>query len=112
MVSPLRDKIIEYLAVGPSSDLGEGDRLKIQVDGCPYLVFRVGGKLYAISGTCSHEDEPLDEGELDGYEITCPRHGARFDLRSGEVKSLPAVIGIQTFPIREQDGQIEIGLLK
>jgi 3-phenylpropionate/trans-cinnamate dioxygenase ferredoxin subunit len=112
MDSSFQDQNFEYLTVGPSSDLGEGDRLKLQLDGCPYLLFRVDGKLYAISGTCSHEDEPLDDGELDGYEIICPRHGARFDLRSGGAKSLPAVIGIQTFPVREQNGQIEIGLPK
>lgn len=106
------DKNIEYLAIGPSSDLEEGDRLKMQVDGYPYLVFRVDGKLYAISGICSHEEEPLDDGELDGYEIICPRHGARFDLRNGDATALPAVIGIRTISVRERDGQIEIGLLK
>lgn len=101
---------LEYFPVGPSADLAEGERLKIRVGECSYLLFRIEGRLYAVAGTCSHEEESLDDGDLDGYEIICPRHGARFDVRTGEAVSLPAVVGIPILTVREQDGQIEIGL--
>jgi 3-phenylpropionate/trans-cinnamate dioxygenase ferredoxin subunit len=67
--------------------------------------------LYAIDDVCTHDDGPVGEGEVDGFTITCPRHGARFDIRSGKALSLPAVVDVNTYPVREKDGWIEIGVL-
>jgi 3-phenylpropionate/trans-cinnamate dioxygenase ferredoxin subunit len=61
---------------------------------------------------CSHDGNPLDDGEISNHEIMCVRHGARFDIRTGEVKSLPAVIEIPAYPARVVDGKIEVGVLK
>ena len=52
----------------------------------------------------------MGDGELDGYAVKCPRHGARFDVRSGEVLSLPAVVDIPAYPIRINNGRIELGI--
>jgi 3-phenylpropionate/trans-cinnamate dioxygenase ferredoxin subunit len=73
-------------------------------------VFNIGGQLYAIADVCSHDDGPLGDGDLEGMEVVCPRHGARFDVRDGKVTSLPAAIDIPAYPVRVVDGQIEIGL--
>ena len=67
------------------------------------MVCRVEGELRAVENRCSHDDGPLGEGEVAGHEVTCPRHGARFDLRSGAALSMPAVTPIDTFEVR-QDG--------
>jgi 3-phenylpropionate/trans-cinnamate dioxygenase ferredoxin subunit len=74
------------------------------------VIFNIGGTIFAIADVCSHDDGPVGEGELHGYEIICPRHGASFDLRTGKVLSLPAVLDIPAYPVRIVNGQIEIGL--
>jgi 3-phenylpropionate/trans-cinnamate dioxygenase ferredoxin subunit len=103
---------VEFLPVAGVEDLPTGERLFVEIDNQPIVVFNLAGGLFAIADVCRHDDGPVGDGELEGEEVVCPRHGARFDLRSGGAKSLPAVIGIQTFPVREQNGQIEIGLPK
>jgi len=73
-------------------------------DGREIAVFRVDGEYYAIEDLCSHEDEPLADGPVDGCEVTCPRHGARFCLKTGEALSPPAYEPVETFPVRIEDG--------
>jgi 3-phenylpropionate/trans-cinnamate dioxygenase ferredoxin subunit len=60
----------------------------------------VGGELYAVANVCTHDDGPLGEGYLLGDEIECPRHGARFNVWTGVVKTLPAIIPIPTFEVK------------
>jgi 3-phenylpropionate/trans-cinnamate dioxygenase ferredoxin subunit len=74
------------------------------------VIFNIGGQYFAIGDVCSHDNGPLGDGDLEGYEVTCPRHGAVFDVRTGKVLSLPAIVDIPAFPTRVVDGQIEIGL--
>ncbi len=100
----------EFVAVVPADDLLNGERLFVEIDELPIVVFNIGGELYAIADLCSHDDGPLGDGELEGYEITCPRHGASFDVRNGKVLSLPAVVDIPAYPVRVVNGQIEVGV--
>lgn len=74
------------------------------------MILNVNGEYYAIRDVCSHDDGPVGEGNVEGYEIICPRHGARFDIRTGKVLALPAFVDIPAYPIRLVDGQIEIGI--
>lgn len=64
------------------------------------------GEFYAVEDVCTHDDGPLGEGELDGFAIECPRHGARFDIRTGEVLQMPAVVPIRTYPVKVENGKI------
>jgi len=76
-------------------------------------VFNIGGELHAIEDRCSHDDGPLCEGEWDcaACEVVCPRHGSRFDLRTGNALSLPAYMPVETYPVRvREDGMIVIDL--
>lgn len=100
----------EFIGVAQISELPNGERLFLTIDGLPIVVFNLAGGLYAIADLCSHDDGPLGDGELDGIEIICPRHGARFDIRSGKVLSLPAVVDIPAYPVRIVDGEIQIGI--
>lgn len=75
------------------------------------LVARWEGKLYAIDDRCTHDDGPLGEGELlEGGEIECPRHGARFDIKTGKAMCLPAVGAVNCYSVEVRDGDIYAGL--
>ena len=83
-----------------------------KLDGRPIVIFNIGGRVLAMEDRCSHDDGPVGEGELNGYVVTCPRHGATFDVRTGKALSLPAVIDIAAYPVRIVDGQVEVGIPK
>lgn len=100
----------EFIGVAREDEIPPGERLFVEIDGNPIVVFNIAGQLFAIADLCSHDDGPLGEGDLDGYEISCPRHGAEFDVRTGKVLSLPAYVDIPAYPVRVKDGEIEIGL--
>jgi len=100
----------EFIPVVEEKDLPLGERLFIEIDGEPLVIFNLAGNYYCIADLCSHDNGPLGEGDLEGYEIVCPRHGARFDIRDGKATALPAVTDIPAFPVRIQNGMIEIGL--
>jgi len=100
----------EFVAIGPEVELPEGKRIFVEIDNLLIVVFRVGGMLYAIADACTHDDGPLGDGDLEGHEIVCPRHGARFDIQSGKAIALPAVIDIPSYPVRVNQGNIEVGL--
>jgi 3-phenylpropionate/trans-cinnamate dioxygenase ferredoxin subunit len=100
----------EFVRVVAADEIGPGGRILFEVDGQPVAVFNVSGKYYAIGDVCTHDDGPLGDGELDGYQIVCPRHGARFDIRNGRALTLPAVVDTPWYPCRVVDGWVEIGL--
>lgn len=101
---------IEYVPVAGVDEIQNGERLIFEIDGEPIAVFNIAGKYFAIMDVCSHDDGPVAEGPIEEYEIECPRHGAHFDVRTGEALTLPAVVDIPAYPVRVVDGQIEIGL--
>ncbi len=111
---PYYDKVdpgtAEYIAVATTEELPSGTRKLIEVDGRPLAVFNIAGTYYCIADVCSHDDGPVAEGDLDGYDIECPRHGARFDVRSGKVLSFPAIVDIPTYPVKVEDGTLLVGL--
>ncbi len=102
----------EFVAVASADELANGERLFIEIDELAIVVFNIGGQFYAIADVCSHDDGPVGDGDLKGFEVTCPRHGAIFDVRTGKVLSLPAVVDIPAYPTRVVDGQIEVGVPK
>jgi 3-phenylpropionate/trans-cinnamate dioxygenase ferredoxin subunit len=103
-------KKLEYVPVGTVGDLAEGQRLFIDIDEMLIVIFNIAGNYFAIADVCSHDDGPVGEGNLEGFEIGCPRHGARFDIRTGKALALPAFVDIPAYPVRIVNGQIEIGL--
>ena len=103
---------IEFVEVAAARELASGERLFIEVDGRMIVVFNIAGQYFAIADVCSHDDGPVGEGELDGHHVTCPRHGAEFDVRTGKAIKMPAVIDIPAYPVEERDGRIYIGLPK
>jgi 3-phenylpropionate/trans-cinnamate dioxygenase ferredoxin component len=100
------------LDVCASAELPDGSA-RVVHDGLLSIgVYNLGGELYALEDRCSHDDGPLAEGELDvqaGVAV-CPRHGARIDIRSGRPLTLPAVLPVETFPVRLEDGRVVVEL--
>lgn len=86
----------------------DGERRVLDVDGAQVAVFHVDGHYYAIEDVCSHDGGELASGELIGCEVECPRHGARFDLATGQVRSAPAYSPIGVLPTRILDGWLEV----
>ena len=102
--------IMAFMVIGDSEDITEGTAKVFNVDERNIAVCKVDGQLYAIDDICSHDLAPLIQGYLDGFEIECPRHGARFDVRTGDVTELPARLPIDCFKVRVVDGQIEVDI--
>ena len=85
-------------------DISPGRVKIVALDDEEVALCNVDGTIYAVANVCSHDGGPLSEGHLLGYEIECPRHGARFDVRTGDVRALPAIVPIPTFAVKV-DGQ-------
>lgn len=100
----------EFINVALADDLQSGDRLFVEIDDNPIVIFNIAGKHFAIGDLCSHDDGPLGEGELEGYVISCPRHGANFDIRNGKVLSLPAITDIPAYPVKVENGNVYVGI--
>ena len=101
---------VKYYPVCEVNDIPPGERIFVEIGDLPVVILNVAGDFYAIADVCTHDDGPLGDGEVEDHQIVCPRHGARFDIRSGEVLSLPAVKGVNSYPIRVEDHMIFIGV--
>jgi 3-phenylpropionate/trans-cinnamate dioxygenase ferredoxin subunit len=109
--SELDSSKIEFVEIGEVGDLPNGEKLFVEIDDLSIVVFNIAGKLFAIEDVCSHDNGPLGDGDLEeDYEIACPRHGARFDVRTGEALTFPAVTDIPAYPVQVEDGVIVVGI--
>ena len=99
--------------VCPVEELPPGEVKIVHAGVISVGVYNLDGELHALEDRCSHDDGPLCEGEFDldeGYAI-CPRHGARIDIRTGRPLTLPAVLPVDTFPVRvAEDGIVKVDL--
>jgi 3-phenylpropionate/trans-cinnamate dioxygenase ferredoxin subunit len=102
----------DFYSIGPIDDLPNGERIFAEIGDRYLVIFNIGGNIYAVEDVCSHDDGPLGDGDLEEYEIICPRHGARFDIRTGKALSFPAVTAIPAYPVQIQAGMILVGLPK
>ena len=98
----------EFVTVAKTGEIESGTVRVVNIDGVAIGVANVDGEFFAFADVCTHDDGPVAEGELDGYQIECPRHGARFDIRSGAVKLLPAVVPIPVYPLRVEGDEIQV----
>jgi len=103
---------VEFVEIAHLAELPPGERLFIEAAGRSIVIFNLAGILYAIGDVCSHDNGPVGDGEIEEFEIICPRHGARVEIRTGKATSLPAVVDIPSYPVRVIGDMIEIGLPK
>ncbi len=95
-----------WTRVGNDSDIAPGGWRVVDVDGVAMLVVNVEGSFHCIEDVCTHDGGGLAGGTLCGFEVECPRHGARFDVRTGQALCAPAYQPTAVFPIKIEDGQI------
>ena len=100
-------RLVRVASVG---DIPAGGKKVVQVDGIEVALFNVDDEqYYAVEDVCTHDGGPLAEGEVvDTYEIECPRHGARFDMRTGEALCMPAFEPIETYEVVIEEGNINL----
>ncbi len=83
-------------------------KMVVEVEDRLVALFHVAGQFYAIDDLCTHDGGPLAEGELQGYTIICPRHGARFDIRTGAVLCMPATRDTIVHEVKVEEGQVYV----
>jgi 3-phenylpropionate/trans-cinnamate dioxygenase ferredoxin subunit len=98
----------DWIDVIDQNALADGEHIVVDVDGTDVAVFKIDGRFYAIEDVCTHDGAEIASGELDGCEIVCPRHGARFCVKTGAVKAPPAYEDIDTFPVRIENGRVQV----
>lgn len=100
-----------WVQVAQTADIAPGQMRSFLADEEPIVVCNVDGKFYAFQNVCSHQELPLEDGALAGKVITCPWHGAEFDVTTGEALAMPAVSPIVTYPVRVEGGAIFVEVL-
>ncbi len=96
----------EFTPVCKVSDMPDPDKMVVEIEDRLVALFHVAGQFYAIDDLCTHDGGPLAEGELQGYTIICPRHGARFDIRTGAVLCMPATRDTIVHEVKVEEGQV------
>ena len=101
----------DFLTVAKASAIAVGAFQSVTVKGKPLLICHTtDGAFYAVDNTCTHDDGSLADGVLDGTAIECPRHGARFDVKTGQVLCLPAAVGITSYPVRVEGDDVQVSV--
>jgi 3-phenylpropionate/trans-cinnamate dioxygenase ferredoxin subunit len=98
----------DWVSVARAGELAPGQWKSVDVDGAQVAVFNLDGRYYAIEDVCTHDGGQLTGGSIEGAEIICPRHGARFCIKTGAALTAPAYEATATFPVRLENGVIEV----
>jgi len=100
----------EYVPAAKANEIPVGQLKAVTIGGKRLLVCHTEGGFYAIDDTCTHDDGPLADGWLEGTAIECPRHGARFDVRTGKVLCLPAAVPINAYPVTVEGEDVKVNV--
>jgi 3-phenylpropionate/trans-cinnamate dioxygenase ferredoxin subunit len=100
--------VARLVTVARAGEVPEGGVKVVYVDGVALAVYHVGGEYFVTDDVCTHDGGPLAEGMLEDHVIECPRHGARFDIRTGAVLALPAVSPVPTYRVHVNGDDIQV----
>ena len=98
----------DWVAVAKVGEFAPGSHRVVDVDGASVAVFNLGGEYFAIEDVCTHDGGQLTGGTVEGAEVVCPRHGARFCIKTGAALTAPAYEPIAKFPVRVENGVIQV----
>lgn len=96
----------KFVKVGRADAIGPGEKQIFEVDGLMVVVVNLGGEFYCVEDVCTHDGGPLGEGALDDGQLICPRHGARFDVRTGDALTLPAFEPVPIYQVKVENGDL------
>jgi 3-phenylpropionate/trans-cinnamate dioxygenase ferredoxin subunit len=99
---------VSWVRVAPASSIAPGDYATVEVDGAIVAVFNVGGEFLAVEDVCTHDGGGLAGGVVEGAQVVCPRHGARFCLRTGRALTPPAYEPVRRYETRVVEGEVEV----
>jgi len=99
----------EWIDVAREGEIRPGQCRVVDVDDVMVAVYNVEGEYYAIEDTCTHDGGELASGAVEGDEVICPRHGARFCIKSGEALTAPAYEDVERYPTRVEKGTVQVG---
>jgi len=99
-----------FLPAAKTGNVAEGTATKVSVGDCDIALFNVGGTFYATAESCTHAFASLVDGYIDGDEVECPLHGARFSIATGQVLAEPATENLAVYPVRVEDDLILVGI--
>jgi len=97
-----------WLSIGPAEEIPPGEFVQTEIGDVFVAVYNVDGEFFAIEDVCTHDGEGLSGGVVEHDEVICPRHGARFSLRTGRALTPPAYEPVRTFPTRVAGGIVEV----
>jgi 3-phenylpropionate/trans-cinnamate dioxygenase ferredoxin component len=103
-------QMADFVKVANTNEIEPGQTRLVDLKGKQIALFNVDGQVFALDNTCTHRGGPLAEGEVSGHEVTCPRHGATFDVRTGEVVGPPAQRAVVRYGVRVTGTDIEVEL--
>ncbi|MCK5728938.1 MAG: non-heme iron oxygenase ferredoxin subunit [Methylococcales bacterium] len=98
----------DWIDVAAENALANGESIVIDINGVDVAIFKIAGRFFAIEDTCTHDGAEIASGQIDGDEIICPRHGARFCIKTGRVKSAPAYEDVDCFPVQVINGRVQV----
>ena len=98
----------EYLRVASKDEIAPGTVKKVEARGERIALCNVSGRFYAVEDMCTHDGASFGAAHLEGNEITCPRHGAAFDVTTGAVTRLPAAVPVKSYNVRVNGDDIEV----
>ena len=108
----IEESKIEFVEIAPAAELPNGERLFVEVGDKPIVIFNLAGQFFGIGDIWTHDDGPLGDGLLEDHNIVCPRHGAEFDVWTGQAVQMPAVVDIPAYPVQVREGKIFVGIPK
>lgn len=100
----------QWIKVCELDEIDDEDVIRFDHGGGTYAVYRYDGEVFATDGLCTHEKIHLSDGLVTEHVIECPKHSARFDIKTGRVLSAPACVNLKTYPAKLEDGVVYISL--
>lgn len=98
----------DWINVATVKDMQPGEHTVVEIEGASIALFNLAGEFFAIEDVCTHDGSEIASGCVVDGAIECPRHGARFDIKTGEVVAPPAYEPVTTFPVRVNDGMVQV----